>query len=96
MTEVANPEGSPFVERRLGMFSIPVDWLEGMQNQHFAQVFRHFRIVRAEFDYASKNIQYVAASEFFDPVPEGTMPGNYVIAVGHGVGDEIDIRVNRC
>jgi hypothetical protein len=76
-----DPEGSPFVERKLGKFSVPMGWLEGMTNKVFQAVFQHFRILRAEFDYVHHAMMYVAASEYFDEVAEGTEPGSYSIQV---------------
>lgn len=95
--EVDPLETSPFSDRRLGMFSTPIDWIEGMQTRHFRQIFQHFRIVRAELDYVSNSMQYVAASDFFDPVPRGAQPGSYNIVVDPGPTPEapIGIRVQR-
>lgn len=86
-------DSSPFIERRLGNFATPIEWLEGMTTRHFREIFKHFRIVRAELDYVTKSMQYVAASDYFDPVPEGSMPGAYSIMID--AGDPITIRVNR-
>ena len=86
-------DSSPFIERRLGNFSVPIEWLEGMATKHFREIFKHFRIVRAELDYATQSMQYVAASDYFDEVPKGQMPGSYAIQID--AGEPITIRVNR-
>lgn len=85
-------ERSPFTDRRLGSFAIPVQWLEGMQNRHAEVVFKNFRIVRAEIDYASGSVLYVAASELFDPVPIGAMAPGYRVMVDPD-GDTARVRV---
>ncbi len=90
-------DSSPFVDRRLGNFSIPLEWVEGMATKHAMEVFKHFRVLRAELDYVTNSIQYVAASDYFDPVPKGATPGSYDIKIDPGVTPEapITIRVSR-
>jgi hypothetical protein len=92
-----DPEGTPFSGRKLGTFSVPMDWIEAMANKHFQAVFQHFRILRAELDYVSNAIQYVAASEYFDEVAKGTVPGSYSIHVDPPTkkNDSVSIRVVR-
>jgi len=87
-----DPDSTPFGDRKLGNFAMPITWVEGMKNKHAEAVFKHFRIVRAEIDYASQNILYVAASEFFDPIPPNEMAPSYQIMVDAD-GEGVKLRV---
>ena len=89
---MSDPESTPFADRKLGSFAMPLQWVEGMKNKHAEEIFKHFRIVRAELDYSSNSILYVAASEFFDPVPQNEMAPGYQIRVDPE-GDRVSIRV---
>jgi hypothetical protein len=87
-------ERSAMLDRRLGGFSIPMDWLEGMKNSHASQLFSHFRIIRAEIDYASNAVLYVAASELFDVVTENMMAPSYRVMIDPD-GEKINVRVAK-
>ena len=91
---VDDMESSPFIDRRLGTFAIPLEWLEGMQQKDSEQVFKDFRIISANYDYATGCIQYTAASFHFDPLPPNTQAPGYVIMVD-AESDVVSIRVKR-
>jgi hypothetical protein len=91
-----DPESSPFIDRKLGNFSVPLEWLESIMNRDAEEIFKNFRIIRAEIDYASNAVLYVAASELFDRVPENTMAPSYRIMVDRATPESpITIRVSK-
>jgi hypothetical protein len=91
---MSDPESTPFADRKLGSFAMPIQWVEGMKNKDAEELFKHFRIVRAEIDYSSQSILYVAASEFFDSVPANEMAPGYRIMLDSEAG-KLNIRVAK-
>ncbi len=87
-------EDTPFNDRRFGTFALSMDWLEDMKQKDAEQIFKHFRIIRAELDYSSNQMLYTAASFLFDRVPENTMAPGYFVMVDADAG-KINIRVRK-
>lgn len=93
---MTDPESTPFIERKLGNFSMPLGWLEGLRNVDAEAIFKHFRIIKAELDYASQSVLYIAASELFDPVLPNQMAPSYQIMVDRVTPDSpLSIRVSK-
>lgn len=68
-------------QNRIGTFRITDSTLEHMCEEETALILSLLMaqvvIVKAEFDYSSRTIEYVAYSKHFDEVPQGEKPPVY-------------------
>ena len=76
------------VNRRLGTFKIDIRIID-TQPKVVKQIMGECIIVRAEMRYETNSIHYTAISDWFDEIPEGSMPMNYVIQF---VTDGINVK----
>lgn len=74
-------------ERRLGRFRLSRWALESAPDETLARIFAGMVIARAEYDWPSNSIHYVAYAPQFEPVRESEEPHPYSIELTWIDGD---------
>lgn len=61
------------------------------------KILSNFIIVKAELDFCSDEVHYIAYSELFDAVPKGSVPPNYTLDIigKFQPGKRIEITLER-
>lgn len=77
------------MNRRIGKFTLPIDWVEAHPEEVVA-AFNQLQIIvtRAESMYHSATIEYIAISPFLDEVKLGyVIPDYFIEATTHDEGE---------
>jgi hypothetical protein len=88
---ISQPQNRLIAEHRIGRIQINIGLIEDADADQLLKVLDRFLVVRAEYLYPARAIEYVAYSDLFEQVPRGCREPDYIALLQCNDNDEYEI-----